>query len=46
MRIDIRLIVTRQTLCICWDVLFVVFNMLVAPARLFGLVKQLQGMQP
>ena len=33
----VQLILTRQMLCICWNVLFVVFNMLVAPARLLGL---------
>ena len=36
-RITLCLIVTCQMLCICWNVLFVVCNMLVAPARLLGL---------
>ena len=35
--IIIRLIVTRLMLCICWNVPFVVYNMLVALARLLGL---------
>ena len=35
--LTIRLIVSRQMFCICWKVWFVVYNALVAPARLVGL---------